>query len=46
VFDLTANVACKALKPRKIRNACFTRYNVKWRIVGKVRLDRYFRRRR
>jgi rare lipoprotein A (peptidoglycan hydrolase) len=46
VFDLTAKVACKDLKPRRIRNACFTRHNVKWRVVGRVNLHRYLARRR
>jgi hypothetical protein len=46
VFDLTAAVACRDLKPRRVRNACFTRTNVHWRIVGKVNLAAYLRARR
>jgi hypothetical protein len=46
VFDLTAAVACRDLKPRRVRNACFTRHNVRWRVDGKVKLARYFRARR
>jgi hypothetical protein len=46
VFDLTAAVACRDLKPRRVRNACFTRHNVHWRVDGKVKLARYFRARR
>jgi hypothetical protein len=46
VFDLTAAVACRDLKPRRVHNACFTRKNVHWRVVGKVRLSAYFRSKR
>jgi hypothetical protein len=46
VFDLTAAVACRDLKPRRVRNACFTRHNVRWRVDGKVKLARYLRARR
>jgi len=46
VFDLTAAVACRDLKPRRVHNACFTRKNVRWRVVGKVKLSAYFRAKR
>jgi rare lipoprotein A (peptidoglycan hydrolase) len=46
IFDLTAAVACRDLRPRGVRNSCFTRHNVHWRIVGRVRLSAYFRARR
>ena len=46
VFDLTAAVACRDLRPHRVRNACFTRTNVRWRVVGKVRLAAYFRAKR
>jgi hypothetical protein len=46
VFDLTAAVACRDLKPRRVHNACFTRNNVRWRVVGKVKLSAYFRAKR
>jgi hypothetical protein len=46
VFDLTAAVSCRDLKPRRVHNACFTRKNVRWRVVGKVKLSAYFRAKR
>jgi hypothetical protein len=42
VFDLSAAMACKRLKPRGVHNSCFTRYDVKWRSVGKVKLKAWF----
>lgn len=45
-FDWSARLACRVFKPRKARNGCFTRYDVRYRVVGKVNLDRYFAKRR
>ncbi len=36
-------MACEVFKPRGVENACFTRYDVKYRVVGKVALKRYLR---
>jgi hypothetical protein len=44
VFDFSAAMSCEVFKPRGIDNACFTRYDVKYRIVGKVALRSYLRR--
>lgn len=44
VFDFSAAMACDVFEPRKVDNACFTRYDVKYRVVGKVPLKRYLRR--
>lgn len=33
VFDLSAALACDVFRPRQAENGCFTRYDVKWRIV-------------
>jgi rare lipoprotein A (peptidoglycan hydrolase) len=41
VFDFSAAMACEVFKPRGVDNACFTRYDVKYRVVGKVALKRY-----
>jgi len=43
VFDFSAAMACEVFKPRGVENACFTRYDVKYRVVGKVALKRYLR---
>lgn len=43
VFDFSAAMACEVFKPRGVANACFTRYDVKYRVVGKVPLKRYLR---
>lgn len=43
VFDFSAAMACEVFKPRGVDNACFTRYDVKYRVVGKVNLKRYLR---
>jgi peptidoglycan lytic transglycosylase len=44
VFDFSAAMACEVFKPRSVDNACFTRYDVKYRVVGKVSLKSYLRR--
>lgn len=44
VFDFSAALACDVFKPRKVENACFTRYDVKYRVAGKVPLKSYLRR--
>ncbi|MFN8521111.1 MAG: septal ring lytic transglycosylase RlpA family protein [Chloroflexota bacterium] len=44
VFDFSAALACDVFKPRKVDNACFTRYDVKYRVVGRVALKSYLRR--
>lgn len=44
VFDFSAAMACEVFKPRDIENACFTRYDVKYRVVGKVDLKSHLRR--
>jgi hypothetical protein len=44
VFDFSAALACDVFKPRKVDNACFTRYDVKYRVVGHVALKGYLRR--
>jgi hypothetical protein len=44
VFDFSAALACDVFKPRRIDNACFTRYDVKYRVVGRVALKSYLRR--
>ena len=41
VFDFSAALSCKVFKPRGVRNACFTRYDVKYQVVGRVNLKRY-----
>jgi type IV secretory pathway VirB10-like protein len=33
VFDFSAALSCDVFKPRGIENACFTRQDVKWRII-------------
>jgi rare lipoprotein A (peptidoglycan hydrolase) len=43
-FDWSARLACVVFKPRNVRNGCFTRSNVAYRVVGRVDLDRWFRR--
>ena len=45
-FDWSARLACKVFKPKRMRNGCFTRYDVKYRVVGKVKLKRWVRRHR
>jgi rare lipoprotein A (peptidoglycan hydrolase) len=44
VFDFSAAMSCEVFKPRGVDNACFTRYDVKYRVVGKVALRSYLRR--
>jgi rare lipoprotein A (peptidoglycan hydrolase) len=45
VFDFSAAMSCEVFKPRGVDNACFTRYDVKYRVVGKVALKSHLRRR-
>jgi len=45
VFDWSAWLACKTYRPRHARNGCFTRADVRYRVVGKVDLGRWFKRR-
>ncbi|MEA2622756.1 MAG: rare lipoprotein [Chloroflexota bacterium] len=35
VFDFSARLACQIFRPAGVANACFTRHNVAWRIVGR-----------
>ncbi len=35
VFDFSAALSCDVFKERGVKNACFTRHNVAWRIVGR-----------
>jgi rare lipoprotein A (peptidoglycan hydrolase) len=44
VFDFSAAMSCEVFKPKGIKNACFTRYDVRYRVVGKVKLKSYLRR--
>ncbi len=46
VFDWSAWLACRTFRPKGQRNGCFTRADVRYRVVGKVDLDRWFRRRK
>ncbi len=41
VFDFSAALSCKVFKPKGVRNACFTRHDVRYQVVGKVDLQRY-----
>ncbi len=41
VFDFSAALACRVFKPKGIQNACFTRHDVRWQVVGRVDLKRY-----
>jgi len=41
VFDFSAALSCKVFKPRGVSNACFTRYDVKYQVLGRVNLKRY-----
>jgi hypothetical protein len=41
VFDFSAALSCQVFKPRGIRNACFTRYDVKFQVLGRVNLKQY-----
>ena len=42
VFDWSAGLACEVFKPKGMRNGCFTRANVAYRVVGHVNLRRWF----
>jgi hypothetical protein len=46
IFDWSAWLACKTFRPKGQRNGCFTRADVRYRVVGKVDLDRWFKRRK
>jgi Lytic transglycolase len=37
VFDWSAALACRVFKPKGVSNGCFTRHDVRWRIVGRRR---------
>jgi hypothetical protein len=37
VFDWSARLACHVFKPRGVANACFTRHEVAWRVIGRRR---------
>jgi len=41
VFDFSAALSCNVLRPRGISNSCFTRHDVKYRVVGRVNLRQY-----
>ncbi len=41
VFDFSAALACEVFRPKGIQNACFTRHDVRWQVVGRVDLKRY-----
>jgi hypothetical protein len=43
VFDWSAWLACRVFKPKRVENACFTRSDVKYRVVGKVNLKQWFK---
>lgn len=46
VFDWSAWLACRVFKPDHTRNGCFTRADVKYRVVGKVNLKTWFKKRK
>jgi hypothetical protein len=41
VFDWSAAMACHVFRPHGVSNSCYTRHDVKWRVVGKVKLGRW-----
>ena len=41
VFDFSAALSCHVFKPRGIKNACFTRYDVQYQVLGRVNLKQY-----
>lgn len=41
VFDFSAATSCKVFKPKGVKNACFTRHDVKYRVVGRMSLKGY-----
>ena len=43
VFDFSAWLACRTFRPQGVRNGCFTRTDVHYRVVGKVNLKEWFR---
>lgn len=43
VFDWSAWLACRVFQPKGVANACFTRNDVKYRVVGKVNLKQWFK---
>jgi len=46
VFDWSAWLACRTFRPKRQEHGCFTRADVNYRVVGKVDLDRWFKRRK
>jgi hypothetical protein len=46
IFDLSAAMACRKLRPRGVDNSCYTRYDVKWQRLWRVDLRRWFQRHR
>lgn len=46
LFDWSAWLACRTYRPRNAPNGCFTRADVHYRVVGKVNLDRWFKRKK
>lgn len=45
VFDFSAWLACHTFRPHGVANSCYTRHNVRYKVVGKVNLKRYLRHR-
>jgi hypothetical protein len=43
LFDWSAWFACRTFKPAGVKHGCFTRSDVKYRIVGKVNLKKWFK---
>jgi hypothetical protein len=46
VFDWSAWFACQVFRPKGMQHGCFTRTNVKYRVIGKVNLDKWFAKRK
>lgn len=42
-FDWSAWLSCRVFRPKGVANACFTRSDVKYRVVGKVNLEKWFK---
>jgi len=36
VFDFSAALACHVFRPKGVKNSCYTRHNVQWRIVRRA----------
>lgn len=43
LFDWSAWFACRTFKPAGVKHGCYTRSDVKYRIVGKVNLKKWFK---